>query len=130
MNKSEMKDFEEMIEGLSSILNLKKKMQETIRERGSCCNKGCCEEEEEDDSCPLLKELQTEFNEILEWAVGDSDRTTCKKKARKHWEKTHPGLPVPRIMKSEDGLPPGMSTICLLIDVLPLYLAEKKKCVG
>lgn len=124
------KDMEDFIEGLSTLFKLKKKMEKDIGlQRNSCCDDEC-EEDDEDEGCPHINALEDEYKDIIFWAVGTTDEPQCKKKARKYWIAKHPDLPMPRLLKSEITLNAYMSTICLLIDVIPLYLAEKKKCAG
>jgi hypothetical protein len=123
------KDMEDFIEGLSSLFKLKRKMEKEVEGKRSCCREEC-DEEEEEDICPFIQELEIEYKKIILWAVGTHDEPQIKKKAKRYWLTHHPDLPMPRLLKSDEVLNSYMSTICLLIDVIPLYLADKNKCAG
>lgn len=126
--EQELKQF---LEGMRSLGALKNFIEEA-----RCGNKNCCQEEqqeddEDDEECEILESLEQDYKDFMEWAFGSARAIqTSKRKSVKIWKKLHPGLPVPRVMQTEKGLNPNMSTICLFMDAYPLYLAEKNKCNG
>jgi len=113
---------EALIKALEDILDLK--------ENGCFC--GNCEDEKQEKHCEHLISLQKEFNDILLWAFGkeSGNSTLDRREARKIWEKKHAKYPIPRILLSKQELNVTLSTACLILDVYPIYLIEKKKCCG
>lgn len=85
-------------------------------------------EDDEDDECEIMKSLEKDYNDFMNWSLGTCvDKKLSKKTAVKIWMKLHPELEVPRVFRSEHSISSELATICLFLDVYPLYLAEKKK---
>lgn len=102
-------DFEELFDGFS-------------KGRSNCaCS---CEEEVIDENAESLKK---DYRECMEWAFGKMDGLTSKTQGRNLWEKRHPEIPVPRILKTEVPVSDLFALISMIIDVYPLYLKFKEK---
>lgn len=115
------KDLSEIKEGINRLIEL----HDLLKEQ---CEKEDDYEDEDDEECEFLASLQKDFDKIMNWAFNSNEVGSNKKLARTTWKKLHPNLPIPRIMKSETSISPHMAAICLLMDVIPLYNAEKKCC--
>lgn len=102
-----------------------------ILAKAAACEKDCgCDKEgneEEEDECEFAEALKKEYEDLLEWVFGGEENRFSKRQATKIWKKQHPELPIPRIFKTEENFSQEASTVLLVLDVLPLYLAEKKK---
>lgn len=102
-------DFEELLEGFS-------------KRRSNC---GCsCEEKIIDENAESLKK---DYRECMEWAFGEMESITSKIQGRNLWEKRHPELPVPRILKVGVPIPDAFGVVSMIIDVYPLYLKFKER---
>ncbi|HSZ84742.1 MAG TPA: hypothetical protein VK787_01860 [Puia sp.] len=115
------KDLSEIKEGINRLIEL----HDLLKEQ---CEKEDDYEDEDDEECEFLASLQKDFDKIMNWAFNSTEVGSNKKLARTTWKKLHPTLPMPRIMKSDTNISPLMAAICLFIDIIPLYNAEKKCC--
>jgi hypothetical protein len=117
------KDFEKMIEMMHSLIDMRKSLES---------NSGCddCDENEEesdeDDECPISKEIADEYEAIMIWAFGNKYGAISRADSILIWQKLHPKLELPRILKSKH-IAPMFHGLALILDVLPLYLKEKTK---
>ncbi len=125
-------DKEKMFDQIIELLAMRKKLIDLA----SKVEKGLNEEEIEKDElnsltgmdCPIAKELEKEYKDILLWCFGDEIDIVAnsKGKAIENWVSLHPNLPIPRILQSLLKVS-TLNTIALLMDVVPYYQEDKKR---
>lgn len=122
MKKDEMEEF------LKNFADNFEELYNGFEKSRKCCKEKHEEEDDDDDEeqCEYAESLKKDYNECHEWAFGGEIAITNKVQGRNLWEKLHPDLPVPRILKTQVSTSDKFGTIGMLMDVYPLYLKYKE----
>src|SRR5271170_741205 len=111
-----MKDrVEEKINALKEMADCLDKMHKTLIREDE-------DEDYEDDDEEMdteIESLKKDYKDAMAWAFGNERKNVSKEKSIRLWEKRHPDLPMPRIMKSSYDVPNAFCSICLLMDIYP-----------
>lgn len=116
------KDFEKMIEMMHSLIEMRKNLESN----SECddCDENEEESDEDDEECPISKELADDYEAVMIWAFGKKYGAISRADSILLWQKLHPKLELPRVLKSEN-IQPLFHGIALLIDIMPMYFKEK-----
>ena len=82
-----------------------------------------CECKEADSISDSLRE---DYDGFMKWAFGTDLENKTRLELKKNWEKLHPSLTIPRVLKTELDLGKTMTTICLIMDAYGYYINSKK----
>jgi len=105
-----LEDLKKAAEILEKMMELRKKLEIEMEKDGD----NHCE-------CEIANEIQKDYSEIMCWALGkDFENFSSGEESKDQWSKLHPTLPFPRIFITKH-INPKLSTLVLLLDIIPLY---------
>jgi len=120
-------DFEKLIGLLSKMMDIKNDLKEHIESAKSESNDDDDDDDEEqshDDK--ICQELTNEYEAIMKWCFGKKFHQMTREDSIAKWKSRHADLPLPRSLLTS-SLNPMLHALALMLDVIPLYHANKKE---
>lgn len=120
-------DFEKVIGLLSKMLDIKNDLKEHIESAKSSSNDDDDDDnEEQSHDEKICEELSEEYESIMKWCFGKKFHQMTREESMAKWKARHDDLPMPRSLLTTQ-LNPMFHTLALMLDVIPMYHANKKE---